>query len=240
MDTILIIEDETDLAATLKYSLGREGFEALTAATGGEALDIALGSGKTISLVLLDLQLPDMPGVEVCRRLRADPRTKAVPIIMVTAKTDEIDRVVGFEVGADDYVAKPFSVRELLLRIRAVLRRARPESPAAAQSGGRPEEILDVGRLRIDVAAHKVWVDQQQVYLTALEFKLLQTFVERQDRVQTRDHLLSDVWGIDADITTRTVDTHVKRLRDKLGAAGIYIETIRGVGYRFQLEPDEA
>lgn len=244
MDTILIIEDETDLAATLKYSLGREGFEALTAETGGDGLELAHGSGKAISLVLLDLQLPDMPGVEVCRRLRADARTKHVPIIMVTAKTDEIDRVVGFEVGADDYVAKPFSVRELLLRIRAVLRRARPEAAGTAgmtsgASGGRPDEILDVGRLRIDVAAHKVWVDQQQIYLTALEFKLLQTFVERQDRVQTRDHLLSDVWGIDADITTRTVDTHVKRLRDKLGAAGTYIETIRGVGYRFQLEPDE-
>jgi len=250
VERILIIEDEADLAATLKYSLTREGFEAVTAETGADALAAAFGPGPTPALVLLDLMLPDMPGVEVCRRLRADPRTRSVPIIMVTAKTDEIDRVVGFEVGADDYVAKPFSVRELLLRIRAVLRRARPEDsgvrelPSATQattsasSGGRTE-TLDVGRLRIDVAAHKVWVDQQQIYLTALEFKLLQTFVERQGRVQTRDHLLSDVWGIDADITTRTVDTHVKRLRDKLGAAGSYIETIRGVGYRFQLEPDE-
>jgi len=248
VDRILIIEDEADLAATLKYSLAREGFEAITAETGAEALRAAHGAGPVPSLILLDLMLPDMPGVEVCRRLRADPRTRSVPIIMVTAKTDEIDRVVGFEVGADDYVAKPFSVRELLLRIRAVLRRARPEdsgvrelsTPAApVVASAFAHEILDVGRLRIDVAAHKVWVDQQQIYLTALEFKLLQTFVERQDRVQTRDHLLSDVWGIDADITTRTVDTHVKRLRDKLGAAGSYIETIRGVGYRFQLEPDE-
>ncbi len=240
MDTILIIEDETDLAATLKYSLAREGFEAITAETGGAALQIAHGAGTPPSLILLDLMLPDMPGVEVCRRLRADPRTKHVPIIMVTAKTDEIDRVVGFEVGADDYVAKPFSVRELLLRIRAVLRRARPDE-AETREAAAPSprgEVLDVGRIRMDVAAHKVWIDQQPVYLTALEFKLLQTFVERQGRVQTRDHLLSDVWGIDADITTRTVDTHVKRLRDKLGAAGSYIETIRGVGYRFQLEPD--
>jgi len=246
---ILIIEDETDLAATIAYSLTKEGFEATTAETGGEALQAALGAPHVPDLILLDLMLPDMPGTEVCRRLRAEARTKGVPIIMVTAKSDEIDRVVGFEVGADDYVTKPFSVRELLLRIRAVLRRSRPgeagadKAPSIGASGAASErgtsEAFDVGRLRIDVAAHKAWVDGKQVYLTALEFKLLQTFVERQGRVQTRDHLLNDVWGIEADITTRTVDTHVKRLRDKLGAAGTYIETIRGVGYRFQTEPDE-
>ena len=245
-DRIRIIEDETDLAATMAYSLGREGFTATTADGGARALELAHGPGQAPNLILLDLNLPDMSGTEVCRRLRADPRTKSVPIIMVTARSDEIDRVVGFEVGADDYVTKPFSMRELLLRIRAVLRRARPgeepatapteRAPAAAPSG---PEVLDVGRLKIDPGAHKVWVDGKQVHLTALEFRLIQTFVERQGRVQTRDHLLNDVWGIEADITTRTVDTHVKRLRDKLGAAGTYIETIRGVGYRFQLEPDE-
>jgi two-component system phosphate regulon response regulator PhoB len=185
--------------------------------------------------------LPDMPGTEVCRRLRADARTRNVPIVMVTAKADEIDRVVGFEVGADDYVVKPFSVRELLLRIRAVLRRARPgqAEPRKEASPEHGPEAFDVGRLRIDIAAHKAFVDHKLVYLTALEFKLLQTFVERQGRVQTRDHLLNDVWGIEADITTRTVDTHVKRLRDKLGPAGTYVETIRGVGYRFQVDGDE-
>jgi len=175
--------------------------------------------------------LPDMPGTEVCRQIRADARTRKIPLIMVTAKSDEIDRVVGFEVGADDYVVKPFSVRELLLRIRAVLRRAQPVALK--------EDTLSLGRLRIDIPGHKVWVEEEPVRLTALEFKLLQTFVERKGRVQTRESLLSDVWGMEADITTRTVDTHVKRLRDKLGAAGTYIETIRGVGYRLQTEPGE-
>ena len=246
MERILIIEDETDLASTLSYNLGREGFHATTAATGGEGLSAALGGGPVPDLVLLDLMLPDMPGTEVCRRLRADPRTAKVPIVMVTAKSDEIDRVVGFEVGADDYVTKPFSVRELLLRIRAVLRRVHPDDATPSVNAmhtlpaqpGHPSDVRTVGRLRLDVGGHRVWVDDEPVRLTALEFKLLQTFVERQGRVQTRDHLLNDVWGIEADITTRTVDTHVKRLRDKLGAAGTYVETIRGVGYRFQIDGD--
>jgi two-component system phosphate regulon response regulator PhoB len=242
---ILIIEDENDLAATMAYSLGREGFIATTTDTGAGALRLAHGQMPP-DLVLLDLNLPDMSGTEVCRRLRADIRTKTVPIIMVTARSDEIDRVVGFEVGADDYVTKPFSMRELLLRIRAVLRRTRPEDLASAPPEvanhpvpTNPSDVLDLGRLKLDPGAHRVWVDGKQVHLTALEFRLLQTFVERQGRVQTRDHLLSDVWGIEADITTRTVDTQVKRLRDKLGAVGTYIETIRGVGYRFQLEAEE-
>ncbi|MFO0746389.1 MAG: response regulator transcription factor [Myxococcota bacterium] len=245
-DRILIIEDEADLVSTLTYNLGREGFQVTAATTGQEALARA-AEGAPPDLVLLDLMLPDMPGTEVCRRLRADARTRSVPIIMVTAKSDEIDRVVGFEVGADDYVTKPFSVRELLLRIRAVLRRARsveatpggasgaPASPAAAE-----HEVLEAGKIKLDVAGHRAWVEGVEVRLTALEFKLLQTFIERQGRVQTRDHLLNDVWGIEADITTRTVDTHVKRLRDKLGGAGIYVETIRGVGYRFQLDAEDA
>jgi len=229
---ILIIEDEEDLVTTLAYNLEREGFETVTATLGRDGVELAIGS-PTPDLILLDLMLPDMPGTEVCRQIRADARTRKVPLIMVTAKSDEIDRVVGFEVGADDYVVKPFSVRELLLRIRAVLRRAQP-----AQAGP-GTDLLALGRLRIDIPGHKVWVDEEPVRLTALEFKLLQTFVERKGRVQTRDSLLSDVWGMDADITTRTVDTHVKRLRDKLGAAGAYIETIRGVGYRLQTEPSE-
>ena len=227
---ILIIEDEEDLVATMAYNLEREGFETVTATLGRAGLELALGT-PTPDLILLDLMLPDMPGTEVCRQIRADARTRKVPLIMVTAKSDEIDRVVGFEVGADDYVVKPFSVRELLLRIRAVLRRAQPVT--------QKEDTLALGRLRIDVPSHKVWVEDEQVRLTALEFKLLQTFVERKGRVQTRDSLLSDVWGMEAEITTRTVDTHVKRLRDKLGAAGTYIETIRGVGYRLQTEPHE-
>jgi two-component system phosphate regulon response regulator PhoB len=239
LDRILIIEDETDLAATLAYNLSREGFDASTAATGQAGLNAALATTSPVpDLILLDLMLPDMPGTEVCRRLRSESRTRNVPIVMVTAKADEIDRVVGFEVGADDYVVKPFSVRELLLRIRAVLRRVRPGEVEVKPSEP-TAETLEAGRVRIDVAAHKAFVDHKPVYLTALEFKLLQTFLERQGRVQTRDHLLNDVWGIEADITTRTVDTHVKRLRDKLGPAGTYVETIRGVGYRFQIDGGE-
>ncbi len=237
-ERILIVEDEADLAATLAYNLKREGFVPTVAHDGAEALARALGP-DTPQLVLLDLMLPDMPGTEVCRRLRAAPQTRAVPIIILTARGDEIDRVVGFEVGADDYVTKPFSVRELLLRVRAVLRRARgiEEGPATAEvPDASSANVLEAGRIRLDISAHRAFVDSEAIRLTALEYRLLQTFIERQGRVQTRDHLLSDVWGIEADIETRTVDTHVKRLRDKLGPAGTYITTIRGVGYRFQLD----
>ena len=176
--------------------------------------------------------LPDLSGTEICRRLRDQERTRDIPVIMCTAKGEEIDRVVGFEVGADDYVVKPFSVRELVLRIRALLRRAN-------RIEGEPS-LIRFGRLKIDRDAHRAWVDDAEIGLTALEFRLLHAFVSRRGRVQTRDALLSDVWGIEADVTTRTVDTHVKRLREKLGDAGMYIETLRGVGYRFKDQPDEA
>jgi two-component system phosphate regulon response regulator PhoB len=182
-------------------------------------------------VIVLDLMLPDLAGTEICRRLREQERTRDVPVIMCTAKGEEIDRVVGFEVGADDYVVKPFSVRELILRIRALLRRAH-------RTEGEPS-LMRFGRLKIDRDAHRAWVDENELALTALEFRLLHAFLSRRGRVQTRDALLSDVWGIDADVTTRTVDTHVKRLREKLGDAGAYIETLRGVGYRFKSEPDE-
>lgn len=227
---ILIIEDEPDLAETLAYNLRREGFGTRVAHTGAEGLEAAWAPPPP-DLVLLDLMLPDVPGTDVCRRLRADERTRSVPVIMVTAKGEEIDRVVGFEVGADDYVVKPFSVRELLLRVRAVLRRA-----AAPEAG---DEEIRFGRLRIDRPGHRAWVDAKEVALTALEFKLLVTLHERRGRVQSRDTLLSDVWGYAASVTTRTVDTHVKRLREKLGPAGSYVETVRGVGYRFRSRPIE-
>jgi two-component system phosphate regulon response regulator PhoB len=175
--------------------------------------------------------LPDMSGTEVCRRLRAEDASREIPVIMLTAKGEEVDRIVGFEVGADDYVVKPFSVRELLLRVRAVLRRS--HSPKTEDGS------LAFGALRLDRDSHRVWVDGQEIALTALEFKLLDTFLSRRGRVQSREALLSDVWGIEADVTTRTVDTHVKRLREKLGPAGRYIETLRGVGYRFRDQPDE-
>ncbi len=223
---VLIIEDEKDLLVTLEYNLKREGYRTRTATTGREALLAALGT-ETPDVVLLDLMLPDMPGTEVCRRLRENERTRRMPIVMLTAKTDEVDRVVGFEVGADDYVAKPFSIRELLLRVRAILRRAQPVSQ---EESGQAHQL---GRLAIDVAAHRAWVDKEEVSLTALEFRLLRTLLERRGRVQTREALLTDVWEMSPEVTTRTVDTHVKRVRQKLGVAGSYIETLRGVGYRF-------
>jgi two-component system phosphate regulon response regulator PhoB len=228
---VLIIEDEVDLATTLEYNLKAEGF-AVRVAHDGQAALASAGTDPLPDLIVLDLMLPDLSGTEICRRLRDQERTREIPVIMCTAKGEEIDRVVGFEVGADDYVVKPYSVRELVLRIRALLRRAhRVEGEAS---------LIRFGRLKIDREAHRAWVDEDEIGLTALEFRLLHAFLSRRGRVQTRDALLSDVWGIEADVTTRTVDTHVKRLREKLGDAGAYIETLRGVGYRFRDQPDEA
>jgi two-component system phosphate regulon response regulator PhoB len=232
---ILIVDDEKDLASTLAYNLEREGFDTVTAHTGRAALDAAADAGAAPDLVILDLMLPDVSGFEVCRRLRQMERLKDVPVIMLTAKGEEIDRVVGFEVGADDYVVKPFSVRELLLRVKAILRRRGSEEGAPATEGS----TIDFGILKVDEGGHRVWVSGEEIRLTALEFRLLITFLARRGRVQTREVLLSDVWGIEAEVTTRTVDTHVKRLREKLGAAGAYIETLRGVGYRLKPRPDE-
>ncbi|MBA2661258.1 MAG: response regulator transcription factor [Bradymonadaceae bacterium] len=228
---ILIVEDEQDLARTLKYNLEREGYATRCALTASDALLFARQEPLP-DLVLLDLMLPDMSGTEVCRRLRQDELTQHVPVIILTAKGEEIDRVVGFEVGADDYVVKPFSVRELMLRVRAILRRAQPEEAALPK-----DSDVVFGRLRLDVPGYRVWVDEQAVHLTALEFKLLTTLYQRKGRVQSREALLSDVWDITADVMTRTVDTHIKRLREKLGAAGDYIETLRGVGYCFLAAP---
>ena len=229
---VLVVEDEEDLIELLAFNLKAAGFEPITARTGRQALT-ALEASPPPELVILDLMLPDLPGTEVCRRMRAEPRTHAIPVLMLTAKSEEIDRVVGFEVGADDYVAKPFSLRELMLRVRAVLRRANPNEAATDEE---EEEELRFGLLRVDVPGHRTWVGDEEITLTALEFRLLVTLLTRKGRVQTRDRLLDDVWGIQADVTTRTVDTHIKRLREKLGAAGDYVETLRGVGYRFKAE----
>lgn len=221
---VLLVDDEADILHTLGYSLEKEGLEARVAENGRDALLRAEEQPRP-DLVILDLMLPDMSGLDVCRALKQSPATAAIPIIMLTARGEEIDRVVGFEVGADDYVVKPFSTRELILRAKAVLRRRTRER--------QPEEVLRFGRLRLDVGAHRVWVDEEERPITSLELRLLETLIERRGRVQSRETLLADVWGITADVTTRTVDTHVKRLREKLGAAGAYIETIRGAGYRF-------
>lgn len=225
---ILIVEDERDLSETLEYALSREGFVTRTAQEGRRALEM-VGEGVTPDLVLLDLMLPDMSGIEVCRQLRAEARTKTIPIIMTSAKGDEIDRVVGFEIGADDYVVKPFSVRELVLRCRAVIRRRQvvPEARALPQ----------YGILRIDRDAYRVWVGEDEIRLTALEFRLLTTLIDRRGRVQSRESLLADAWEGESGLTSRTVDTHIKRLRDKLGEAGAYVQTARGFGYRFSVEP---
>ncbi len=230
-ERILIVEDEADLSSIMAYNLERDGFSVRTALNGASALE-ALGQEPTPDLVLLDLMLPDMSGTEICRSMRQDARTREIPVIMVTARGEEVDRVVGFELGADDYVVKPFSVRELMLRVRAVLRRV---SDAQAQ----PSEGIEFGSLTVDESAHRVTVAGDEVSITALEFRLLVTFLSRKGRVQTREQLLDDVWGHDVAVTMRTVDTHVKRLREKLGDAGEYIETVRGVGYRFREKPEE-
>ncbi|MCX4241251.1 response regulator [Paraliomyxa miuraensis] len=229
--SILIVDDEHDIAATLAYALEQEGWQTLVAHDGRTALDLA-GAHPTPDLVLLDLMLPDLSGTEVCRTLRSQEHTKAIPIVMLTARNDEIDRVVGFEVGADDYVGKPFSVRELVLRVKAILRRA--DQPDATGSE------LRFGRLRLDAAGHQVWVDSEEIPLTALEFRLLSTLLTRRGRVLTRETLLHDVWGHDPGLPTRTVDTHIQRLRKKIGPASRYIETLRGTGYRFRASPEMA
>ena len=226
---LLITEDEADLARTLEYNFRQAGFDVTTTSRGREALRLA--ATQAPDLVLLDLMLPDLSGTEVCKQLKADPKTRHIPVIMVTARGEEVDRIVGFELGADDYVTKPFSVRELILRAKAVLRRGEPAEEE--------DQVLKIGGLTIDPAAHRVLLDGKEIALTALELRLLHTLASRRGRVQTRDTLLHDVWGLYLDVETRTVDTHVKRLREKLGPAGALIQTVRGVGYRFDTA-DEA
>jgi len=229
LQKILLIEDEPDIRKTLEYNISREGYDVVSAPSLSEGRN-HLNSGS-FSLILLDLMLPDGSGLDLCREIKSDKEKVATPIIILTAKDDEVDKVVGFELGADDYVTKPFSVRELILRIKAVLKR-----------GERKQENLEVqrqfGELLIDVDSHEVFVNEQSITLTALEFKLLRQLVDRRGRVQSRDQLLSDVWGYSADVTTRTVDTHIKRLREKLGSMGKYVQTIRGVGYKFSRIPE--
>ncbi len=223
MTTVLLCDDERDLLSVLDFNLRAAGFETILATRGEEAL-LAL-KRRVPDLVLLDLMLPDLAGTEVCRRIKADPRTRHVPVVMLTAKGEAVDRVVGFELGADDYVTKPFSVRELVLRLKAVLRRA-----GGGRSVERPRER--VGPIRVDVEAHRAFVESGEMDLTPLEFRLLTTFMSRLGRVQSREQLLEDVWEMSPDVETRTVDTHVKRLREKLGAGRDLLETVRGIGYR--------
>jgi two-component system phosphate regulon response regulator PhoB len=226
---ILIIEDEPDIRKTLEYNISREGYKVVCASSlskGKEQIN-----SSDFSLILLDLMLPDGSGLDLCREIKSDKDKSSTPIIILTAKDDEVDKVVGFELGADDYVTKPFSVRELILRIKAVLKR-----------GAEKKETLEVqrqfGELTMDIDSHEVFVNNEQIILTALEFRLLRQLVDRRGRVQSRDQLLSDVWGYSSEVTTRTVDTHIKRLREKLGTMGKYVQTIRGVGYKFSRTPE--
>ena len=220
---IYIVEDEPDIRETLKYNFSSEGFKVFTAPDGEEALS---NIKKVLPEVLiLDLMLPGVSGLDVCKSIRADDDIKDMSIIMLTAKGEEIDRVIGFELGADDYVTKPFSVRELILRVKVLLKKQR-ESLVE-------NKLVTFGPIRIDLDAHELKINDKEIVLTALEFKLLQHLVKRKGRVQTREQLLGDVWGYSAEVTTRTVDTHIKRLREKLGNTSDYIQTIRGVGYRF-------
>ena len=229
---VLVVEDEPDLRELLTYNLEASGFTVHAADRGLDGL--AEAKGFLPNVILLDLMLPDIPGTEVCRRIRAADHGAPQPaIIMLTAKGDEIDRVVGFELGADDYVVKPFSVRELMLRVSAILRtRGRPET-----SSPEARRRYAVGPLEVDVDGYRVFVSGDEVHMSAMEMRLIIYLVEHRGRVRSREDLLEDVWGYKPDVSTRTVDTHVKRLRDKLGAAGALVETVRGMGYRLSSDP---
>ena len=220
-DTILVVEDEEDIRQLLVFHLEREGYATLEASDGKTVL--ALARSREPALMLLDVMLPVMDGFAVCKELERDPKTASIPVIMLTARGEEVDRVLGLELGADDYVVKPFSARELLLRVRAILRRQR-------STGDRPS--LARGSIHLDPAGHRTRVAEREVDLTATEFRLLEDLMRNAGRVRTREQLLNGVWGYQFEGYARTVDTHVRRLRAKLGEAGDLIETVRGVGYR--------
>jgi DNA-binding response OmpR family regulator len=219
---ILVADDEVDVLNLVSTNLKAAGFNVLKAEDGPAALELARNTLP--ALIVLDLMLPGLSGLEVCKLLRGDPATKLIPIIMLTAKAEEVDRIVGLELGADDYITKPFSPRELVLRVKSVIRRASAPAETA--------DIVRLGDIQVDRARCEVLVNSRLVEFTATEFKLLTLLIERRGRVQSRDTLLNDVWGYETIIDTRTVDTHIRRLREKLGKAAECIETIRGFGYR--------
>ncbi len=219
---VFIVEDEPDLRDTLQYNFENEGFKVKSFPNGESFLETI--NSDIPNLVILDLMLPGISGLDVCRELRVSKNLKNIAVVMLTAKSEEIDRIVGFELGADDYVTKPFSVRELILRVKVLLKK---------RSDDIDQNLLEIGPIAMNLDAHDVSVEGKNILLTALEFKLLKHLLKRKGRVQTRDQLLGDVWGYSSEVTTRTVDTHIKRLREKLGKPGELIQTIRGVGYRF-------
>ncbi|OGC41796.1 DNA-binding response regulator [candidate division WOR-1 bacterium RIFOXYD2_FULL_36_8] len=226
MQEILIIDDEKDIVSAIEYNLVKDGFKVSKAFDGHNGLKLA--KDKIPQLILLDLMLPGIPGLEVCKILKSDPKTKEIPIIMLTAKVSETDKVVGLELGADDYITKPFSMRELLARVKAILKRYGKEDPLIYSP------IIRFSNLEIDSEKHVVRALNKELELTAKEFDLLKYFAENEGRVLNREKLLDKVWGIDVAIETRTVDVHIRRLREKLGKVGSYIHTLRGVGYKFE------
>jgi two-component system phosphate regulon response regulator PhoB len=221
---ILLIEDEPDIAEVLQYNLAKEGFEVELAHRGDAGLEAL--RRQPPDLILLDLMLPGVDGLELTRMLKREATTSRIPIVMLTARGEEVDRIVGLELGADDYISKPFSPREVVLRVKAVLRRRQPEEPN--------NDRLEVGGIQLDISGHQLRVRGKETPLTATEFRLLRLLMERGGRVQTRGQLLSDVWGYAEDIDSRTVDTHIRRLRRKLGSEADHIETVIGVGYRLR------
>lgn len=220
---ILVVEDDKNILKLIKYNLEKEGFKVFTAITGEEGLDIV--EQEDIDLAILDLMLPKMNGLDLCRRIKQDEFNCSIPIVIVTAKGEEIDRIVGFELGADDYLVKPFSVRELVLRVKAILRRKPKEK--------KPASKISIGKIKLDPQKFKVSIDNKNIKLTPMEFKLLQVLMLESEKVLSRENLLSQVWGLNSAITSRTVDTHIKSLRQKLAKEGKRIETIRGFGYKF-------
>jgi two-component system phosphate regulon response regulator PhoB len=227
-NSILIIEDEKDISDLIAYHLKQAGFSIIASLDGPSGLEQARKTRP--SLIILDLMLPGMDGKDICRALKSNPLTSSIPVLMLTAKAEEVDRVIGLELGADDYVTKPFSPRELILRVKAILRRKSSDA-----EGGK---VIQIGRLLIDIDRHHVSVDKKPIQLTSTEFKLLVELASKRGRIHTREQLLDKVWGYTYEGYARTVDTHIRRLREKLGVLGDSIETVRGVGYRFQEEKE--
>jgi two-component system phosphate regulon response regulator PhoB len=221
-NSILVADDESDVVDLISRNLRTAGFQVTNAIDGTSALSKA--RVERPALIVLDVMMPGLTGFEVCKLLKGDPTTEGISVLLLTAKAEEIDRILGFELGADDYLTKPFSPRELVLRVQSILRRK-----LGAET---PSPILQVGDIVMDVECHRTTVSSKTIDLTVIEFKLLRTLMERAGRVQTRDHLLMQIWGYDRPVESRTVDTHMRRLREKLGVAGDQIQTVRGFGYR--------
>jgi len=223
---IIVVEDEPDIAAFLRDALRREGFQAAAAHDAQQALDLL--REEPVDLVILDLMLPDMSGLEVLKQLKRREETASARVIVVSARAEEVDRVLAFELGADDYVTKPFSPRELMLRVKAVLQRTKSETARP------PRQSIGAGPIEIDMEMHEVRVGGRLIQLTLTEFRLLAELVRAGGRVRSRETLLSEVWGYDSEVMSRTVDTHIRRLRNKLGVASGWLDTVRGIGYRIQ------